>query len=64
MIKEKMLELLVLSKILTDVGNCNIEFNIRTYNRNQYDNDKLEQRYRCLIEEFLEPYALDSTSKE
>ena len=30
----------------------------------QYDNDKLGQRYKCLIEEFLEPYALDSTSKE
>lgn len=64
MIKEKMLELLVLSEVLTDVGNCNTEFSIRTYNENQYDNDKLEQRYRCLMEEFLEPYALDSTSKE
>lgn len=64
MIKERMLELLVLSEILTDVGNCNIDFSIRTFNGNQYDNDKLEQRYKCLIEEFLEPYALDSTSKE
>ena len=64
MIKERMLELLVLSKILTDVGNCNIDFSIRTFNGNQYDNDKLRQRYKCLIEEFLEPYALDSTSKE
>lgn len=64
MIKERMLELLVLSEILTDVGNCNIDFSIRTFNGNQYDNDKLGQRYKCLIEEFLEPYALDSTSKE
>lgn len=64
MIKEKMLELLILSEVIPNVGNYNEELCTLEYNGRQYDDMKLEQRYRCLIEEFLEPYALDSTSKE
>lgn len=59
-----MLELLILSEVIPNVGNYNIELCTLEYNGRQYDDMKLEQRYRCLIEEFLEPYALDSTSKE
>lgn len=59
-----MLELLILSEVIPNVGNYNEELCTLEYNGRQYDDMKLEQRYRCLIEEFLEPYALDSTSKE
>ena len=64
MIKERMLELLILSEVIPNVGNYNIELGTLEYNGNQYDDTKLKQRCRSLIEEFLEPYALDSTSKE
>lgn len=64
MIKEKMLELLILSEVIPNVGNYNEELCTLEYNGRQYDDMKLEQRYMCLIEEFLEPYALDLTSKE
>lgn len=64
MIIEKMLELLILSKVIPNVGNFNRELSTLEYNGNQYDDIRIRQRYRYLIEEFLEPYALDSTSKE
>lgn len=64
MIKEKMLEFLILSEVIPNVGNYNEELCTLEYNGRQYDDMKLEQRYMCLIEEFLEPYALDLTSKE
>lgn len=59
-----MLELLILSKVIPNVGNFNRELSTLEYNGNQYDDIRIRQRYICLIEEFLEPYALDSTSKE
>lgn len=59
-----MLELLILSEVIPNVGNYNEELCTLEYNGRQYDDMKLEQRYMCLIEEFLEPYALDLTSKE
>lgn len=64
MIKERMLELLILSEVIPNVGNYNEELCTLEYNGRQYNDMKLEQRYRYLIEEFLEPYVIDSTSKE
>lgn len=58
-----MLELLVLDMIFNK-GSYYDELDKLEYNGNMYSYDKLEKRYDSLIAEFLEPYALDSTSKE
>lgn len=54
MIKEKMLELLLLEKYN----------NIITFEGKEIDKQKLWERLAKLRSEFLEPYVIDSTSKE
>lgn len=60
MIPEKLIELLILEKIITQTnGN-----NVLEFNNKYYDNKKLFMRFTELLEEFLVPYAIESTSKE
>ena len=54
MIKEKMLELLLLEKYN----------NIITFEGKEIVKQKLWERLATLRREFLEPYVIDSTSKE
>lgn len=58
MIKEKMLELLILYKILDK-----IPFELKTVNIHgkEYDTEKLFERAKALNDEFLEPYVIDPT---
>lgn len=61
---EKISELLLLSHVLRnyycDVRNRNI---IRL-NGKEYDYDKIYERYKVLMEEFLSPYVISKDSKE
>lgn len=63
MINEKLLEILVINQICKD-----LEFNLEkyewTYRGNEIDLDKLTDRYIELVDEFLEPYVIDTISKE
>lgn len=58
-----MLELIILSIVIN-----NLRYNRQTktvdFNGKQYDDNKIRKRWDNLIEEFLEPYVIDSTSKE
>lgn len=58
-----MLELIVLSVIRRRLL-YKYETNTAEFNKRQYNIDKLLKREIDLIEEFLEPYVIDSTSKE
>lgn len=60
MIKERMIELLLLLRLLER----NDTKSIIKFKGKLYDNEKMMERCKQLVEEFLEPYALDSTSKE
>jgi hypothetical protein len=60
MISEKMLEFLVLDKIVQMYLNEDSE----SYLLQVYDWDKIFDRYDQLRDEFLEPYVIDSNSKE
>lgn len=64
MIIEKMIELLILSEVIPNVGNFDRNSDALDYLGKKYDDYKLEDRFIELIEEFLEPYIIDSTSKE
>lgn len=64
MIKEKMLELLILDKVIFNVGRYNRELNVIALSDYKYDWNKLEERYKLLVQEFLEPYVIESNSKE
>lgn len=64
MIKEKMLELLILDKVIFNVGRYNRELNVIALSDYKYDWNKLEERYKLLVQEFLEPYVIESYSKE
>lgn len=60
MISEKMLEFLMLSiigKAINDDGTLCIE-------GKQYDVEKMNNRFVEIAKEFLEPYAINSNSKE
>lgn len=61
---EKMSELLLLGHVLRnyycDVRNRNI---IRL-NGKEYDYDKIYERYKVLMEEFLSPYVIIKDSRE
>lgn len=55
-----MIELLLLLRLIERNSNDSVvEFEGKLY-----DNERMKKRYKQLVEEFLEPYALDSTSKE
>lgn len=58
-----MLEILVINQIFED-----LEFNSKkyewTFRGNIIDTDELNDRYTKLIDEFLEPYVIDTISKE
>ena len=60
MIPEKMLELLILSLISTDYHESTI---YAAYLDENYNVDKLLNRYNELGKEFLTPYALTKTEK-
>ena len=62
MIPETMIELHLLSTILkeTPVDNtCQLKINGKSYNINA-----IIKRYQYLMSEFLNPYVIDTTSKE
>lgn len=60
MIQEKLTELLLLERILTQSqGSTAVKFNNK-----EYDMKKADERFGELLEEFLEPYVINSTSKE
>ena len=59
-----MLELLILDKVIFNVGRYNRELNVIALNDYKYDWNKLEERYKLLVQEFLEPYVIESYSKE
>lgn len=56
-----MLELLLLTKIVEQV---HPESQIITFNGKQYDNKRIHERFEKVLEEFLEPYVIESDSKE
>lgn len=64
MIKEKMLELLILDKVIFNVGRYNRELNVIALSDYKYDWNKLEERYKLLVQEFLEPYVIESYLKK
>lgn len=62
MIPETMIELHLLSTILEDApidDKCQIKINGKSYNANA-----IIKRYQYLMSEFLNPYVIDTTSKE
>ena len=59
-----MLELLILDKVIFNVGRYNRELNVIALSNYKYDWNKLEERYKLLVQEFLEPYVIESYSKE
>ena len=61
MIKEKMLELLILDKIIQGITDVNKSIEVCG---KEYDTQKLLMRTKVLLEEFLEPYVIESDSKE
>ena len=63
MIPEKMLELVVLSIVQNNLR-YNREAKTIEFNGKQYDDSKIRKRWTNLVEEFIEPYVIDSTSKE
>lgn len=60
MIKERMIELLILTQVIQETAG-EIEF---VRHGKKYDKEKIYKRFNELAEEFLEPYVIDSTSKE
>ena len=60
MITEKMLELLVLAKVFQDYYQDKL---YAEYLDNEFDIQKLQNRYAELGKEFLTPYALNRTEK-
>lgn len=61
MIKEKMLELLVLDKIIQGISDETKSIEVCG---KEYDSQKLLKRTKVLLEEFLEPYVIESDSRE
>lgn len=60
MIPEKMLELL----LLTIAGTLIEDEDAWILSDRKYDTDRMKERIKEIMEEFLEPYAIDSDSKE
>lgn len=63
MIKEKMIELLVLSYFFEKYIDDD-EASIGILNDKKHDLNEMKQRLNQLLEEFLEPYVIESDSKE
>lgn len=63
MIKERMIELLVLLRILENLNTKNKTGIIRD-NETDYNFAKMVNRAEVLMKEFLEPYVIESSSKE
>lgn len=60
MIKERMIELLILLKVIQEIsGGAEL-----VRHGKKYDKEKVYKRFDELIEEFLEPYVIESGSKE
>ena len=57
MIKEKMLELLVLKMIIQKEDSLKLV-------SDEYDWEQIHERFVWLLDEFLEPYVIESNSKE
>ena len=62
MIIERQIELLIVSIILSKLKHDRLN-NVIEFNGKQYDNNKLRGRWNTLIEEFLEPYVIDSNTR-
>lgn len=60
MVTEKMLELLLLYRILNDQP---VDTEQIYFNEKPYDINKMIKRYMNLTAEFLEPYVIDSDPK-
>ncbi len=58
MIQERMLELLLLDLILKDVSENAIKFRGKTYNT-----QAIAKRIGDILEEFLEPYVIETNPK-
>lgn len=63
MIQEKMSELLLLSHVLDNYF-CNRETNMIKIGEKYYNYDKIYERYKVLMKEFLSPYVINNDSKE
>lgn len=63
MISEKMLELLLLERLLEIALSDDYE-EIVNINGIDYNTEKMKKRLNDLLEEFLEPYVIESDSKE
>lgn len=63
MINEKLLEILVIYRVFEEFDFDSEKYEW-TYRGNIIDTDKLNDRYTKLIDEFLKPYVIDTTSKE
>lgn len=61
MINERMLELLLLERIVQQVPSGH---EILIFNGKHYDNKRINERFTKVLEEFLEPYVIESDSKE
>lgn len=67
MIKERMIELLVLGFILKNLDITKYDTTtgiLKSDDGTNYNMDKILNRTKALIEEFLEPYVIESNSKE
>lgn len=63
MIIEKMSELLLLSHVLNNYF-CDRKTNVIKIEEKYYSYDKIYERYKVLMKEFLSPYVIDNNSKE
>lgn len=63
MINEKLLEILVINRVFDELD-FNSDKYEWTYRGNEINIDELNNRYTDLIDEFLEPYVIDTISKE
>lgn len=64
MIVEKMIELFVLSQVISGVGDYDSKSSTLKFQDKLYDGIKLNERYTNLLKEFLESYVIESDSKE
>ena len=63
MIKERMIELLLLLNLTSELEITGLEDSFK-FSKNKYDANKFIARMISLAEEFLEPYVIESDSKE
>lgn len=63
MIPEQMQELLLLDRVVYNSDKDDIPSTFK-WNGRVYDNIRIVNRYKELMEKFLEPYVINSDSKE